>query len=154
MRHWFRFLAIYAFFIATAPAFAVTPRSGNDIGSRLAGVMEDLYGPLFLVVAAVSYLVGFIMLFSKWLLPGSVESEDMAETRRRYGAEFTIPAKSPLVGKTLKELGFAKPVGFQLLSVQRSDGSQSESHSDILHPHLPGRQWDSRAACHPDCGGR
>ncbi|OAH40888.1 hypothetical protein AX289_28080 [Methylorubrum populi] len=63
MRHWFRFLAIYAFFIATAPAFAVTPRSGNDIGSRLAGVMEDLYGPLFLVVAAVSYLVGFIMLF-------------------------------------------------------------------------------------------
>jgi len=75
--------------------------------------------------------LGFIMLLSKWLLPGSVEVEDMAEERRRYGAEFTIPAKSPLIGKTLKELGFTNPVGFQLLSVQRSDGSQPENKPDL-----------------------
>jgi di/tricarboxylate transporter len=75
--------------------------------------------------------LGFIMLLSKWLLPGSVEVEDMAEERRRYGAEFTIPAKSPLIGKTLKELGFINPVGFQLLSVQRSDGSQPENKPDL-----------------------
>jgi di/tricarboxylate transporter len=75
--------------------------------------------------------LGFIMLFSKWLLPGSVEVEDMAEERRRYGAEFTIPAKSPLIGKTLKELGFTNPVGFQLLSVHRSDGSQPENKPDL-----------------------
>ncbi len=75
--------------------------------------------------------LGFIMLFSKWLLPGSVDEDDMAEERRRYGAEFTIPPKSPLVGKTLKELGFTNPVGFQLLSVQRSDGSQPENKPDL-----------------------
>ncbi|MEE8315251.1 MAG: SLC13 family permease, partial [Syntrophobacteria bacterium] len=75
--------------------------------------------------------LGFIMLFSKWLLPGSVDVEDMAEARRRYGAEFAIPAKSPLIGKTLKELGFTNPVGFQLLSVQRSDGSQPENKPDL-----------------------
>ena len=75
--------------------------------------------------------LGFIMLFSKWLLPGSVEVEDRAEARRRYGAEFTIPAKSPLIGKTLKELGFTNPVGFQLLSVQRLDGSQPENKPDL-----------------------
>ena len=75
--------------------------------------------------------LGFIMLFSKWLLPGSADVEDMAEARRRYGAEFDIPAKSPLIGKTLKELGFTNPVGFQLLSVQRSDGSQPENKPDL-----------------------
>ncbi len=75
--------------------------------------------------------LGFIMLFSKWLLPGSVDAEDMAEARRRYGAEFTIPAKSSLIGKTLQELGFTNPVGFQLLSVQRSDGSQPENKPDL-----------------------
>jgi di/tricarboxylate transporter len=75
--------------------------------------------------------LGFIMLFSKWLLPGSVDVEDMAEARRRYGAEFAIPAKSPLIGKTLKELGFTNPVGFQLLSVQRPDGSQPENKPDL-----------------------
>jgi di/tricarboxylate transporter len=75
--------------------------------------------------------LGFIMLFSKWLLPGSVDVDDMAEARRRYGAEFTIPPKSPLVGKTLKELGFTNPVGFQLLSVQRSDGSQPENKPNL-----------------------
>ncbi len=75
--------------------------------------------------------LGFIMLSSKWLLPGSVDVEDRAEARRRYGAEFTIPAKSPLIGKTLKELGFTNPVGFQLLSVQRSDGSQPENKPDL-----------------------
>ena len=75
--------------------------------------------------------LGFIMLSSKWLLPGSVDVEDRAEARRRYGAEFTIPAKSPLIGKTLKELGFTNLVGFQLLSVQRSDGSQPENKPDL-----------------------
>jgi di/tricarboxylate transporter len=75
--------------------------------------------------------LGFIMLFSKWLLPGSEELEDMAEARRRYGAEFAIPAKSPLIGKTLKELGFTSPVGFRLLSIQRSDGSMMENRPDL-----------------------
>ena len=75
--------------------------------------------------------LGFIMLFSKWLLPGSVEVEDMTEARRRYGAEFAIPTKSPLIGKTLKELGFTNPVGFKLLSVHRSDGSQPENKPDL-----------------------
>lgn len=62
MRNWFRFLAIYAFFVATAPAYATGMTSGNDLGTRLAGVLKDLYGPLFLTITGVSYLVGFIML--------------------------------------------------------------------------------------------
>jgi di/tricarboxylate transporter len=75
--------------------------------------------------------LGFIMLFSRWLLPASKETEDAAELRRRYGAEFTVPTGSPLIGKTLGDLGYINPVGFQLLSLKRSDESQPESKPDL-----------------------
>ena len=61
MRNWFRFLATYALFVTTAPAYATTT-AGNDLGTRLSGVLTDIYGPLFLTIAGVCYLVGFIML--------------------------------------------------------------------------------------------
>jgi di/tricarboxylate transporter len=70
--------------------------------------------------------LGFIMLFSKWLLPESKETFDFDEMIRRFGAEFAIPSKSPLIGKTLGSLGFVNPVGFQLLSVRRWDGREEE----------------------------
>jgi di/tricarboxylate transporter len=70
--------------------------------------------------------LGFIMLFSKWLLPDSKESFDIDEMIRRFGAEFTIPFKSPLIGKTIESLGFVNPVGFRLLSVMGGDGKGKE----------------------------
>jgi len=75
--------------------------------------------------------LGFIMLFSKWLLPESKESPDIDEMIRRFGAEFTIPFHSPLIGRTLESLGFINPVGYQLLSVKREDGSEEEKKPNL-----------------------
>ncbi len=75
--------------------------------------------------------LGFIMLFSKWLLPESKEIHDFDEMIRHFGAEFTIPINSPLIGRTLESLGLFDPVGYQLLSVEREDGREEEKKPDL-----------------------
>ncbi|UCH20488.1 MAG: hypothetical protein JSU83_18380 [Deltaproteobacteria bacterium] len=90
-----------------------------------------MFDPAWIGLPATVIGLGFIMLLSRWLLPMSKETEEAAEMRRRYGAEFTVPNGSPLIGKTLGDLGYINPVGFQLLSLKRSDGSQPESKPDL-----------------------
>jgi di/tricarboxylate transporter len=75
--------------------------------------------------------LGFIMLFSKWLLPDFKEIDDFDEMIRLFGAEFAIPSKSPLIGRTIESLGFVNPVGYQLLSVQRWDGREAEKKPNL-----------------------
>jgi Trk K+ transport system NAD-binding subunit len=71
------------------------------------------------------------MLFSKWLLPDFKEIDDFDEMIRLFGAEFAIPSKSPLIGRTIESLGFVNPVGYQLLSVQRWDGREAEKKPNL-----------------------
>ena len=75
--------------------------------------------------------LGFIMLFSRWLLPESKEISDFDAMIRRFGAEFSIPSNSPLIGRTLESQGLFKPVGYELLSVKREDGREEEKKPDL-----------------------
>jgi di/tricarboxylate transporter len=77
------------------------------------------------VPAAIAGLA-FIILFSRWLLPDPREAEEAAEEKRQFGAEFKVEPRSPLIGKTLEESGFVNQVGFQLLSIDRSNSDQPE----------------------------
>ena len=84
-------------------------------------------------VGVPATLIGlcFIMLFNKWLLPESKEIDDFDEMIRHFGAEFAIPSKSPLIGRTLESLGFVNPVGFKLLSVRRWDGREEAKKANL-----------------------
>jgi di/tricarboxylate transporter len=90
-----------------------------------------MFDPAWIGFPATLIGLGFIMLFSKWLLPEPELVEDLTELKRYFGAEFEIESGSPLIGQTIEELGGAKQVGFQLLSVQRTDGSLPEVVGDL-----------------------
>ena len=84
----------------------------GEVGPK-APYMRDItmFDLAWVGVPATLIGLGFIMLFSKWLLPESNESDDIDEMIRRFGAEFTIPLNSPLIGRTLESLGFVNPAG-------------------------------------------
>jgi di/tricarboxylate transporter len=68
----------------------------------------------------------FMMLSSRFLLPGPKETDAADEVRRLYGAEFMIPAGSSLIGKSLKEMGYFEAVGFELLALRRKNIQEVE----------------------------
>jgi len=82
------------------------------------------------VPAAIAGL-GFLMLFSRWLLPDPKEEKDAAEEKRRFGAEFLVESGGPLIGKTLEEVGLVNQAGFKLLSIDRSMGDRPEIRSEV-----------------------
>ena len=82
------------------------------------------------VPAAVAGLA-FIMVFSRWLLPDPKEEEDIGEEKRHFGAEFVVEPGSPLVGKTLEEVGLVNQAGFELLSLDRPNGDRPEIKNEL-----------------------
>jgi len=68
----------------------------------------------------------FMMLISRFLLPGTKETESAAEITRFYGSEFRVPADSPLIGRTLENLGYINPLGFKLLALKRNGVDEAE----------------------------
>jgi len=95
----------------------------NDSGGA-AGLREiTMFDPSWVAVPAMVLGVVLMMATSKWLLPDAAKGAAAAASQRRYGAEFTIPPGSALVGQTLEVAGFAEPVGFELLALIRADGS-------------------------------
>jgi di/tricarboxylate transporter len=73
-------------------------------------------------------ILGVILLMatSKWFLSDQKDKKAAVVPLRRYGAEFTIPEGSPMVGQSFEAVGFAQPVGFEVLDLIRKDGSKSE----------------------------
>ncbi len=63
----------------------------------------------------------FMMLTSRILLPGPKEKDEAEEGKRLFGAEFSVPSGSPLIGKTLQAMGYVKPSGFRLLELRRNN---------------------------------
>ena len=62
----------------------------------------------------------FIMLTSRFLLPGTKEADSAAEITRLFGAEFTVTADAPIIGKRVEDMGYINPQGFQLLALKRN----------------------------------
>ena len=72
----------------------------------------------------------FMMLTSRFLLPGPKEKDTAEEKKRLLGAEFTVPPGSPLIGKTLEKMGYVKPAGFALLELKRNNRDNPEIEPD------------------------
>ena len=98
-----------------------------------APVMREIrmFDPAWVGVPVAIVGLCFLMLFSKWLLPDSSEPEDTLEMKRLFGAEFDIEVDSPLIGKTLEEVGFVNQAEFQVLSLERSSGDPAEIKDDL-----------------------
>jgi di/tricarboxylate transporter len=73
--------------------------------------------------AAIAGIV-FMILISRFLLPGTKEADSKAEITRLYGAEFRATANSPLIGRTLEDLGYINPLGFKLLALKRNGADE------------------------------
>lgn len=63
--------------------------------------------------------IAFMMLTSRFFLPGKEEIKRIDKNQRLYGAEFEVPESSPLIGKTLDMMGFVSPIGFTLSEIKR-----------------------------------
>jgi di/tricarboxylate transporter len=70
--------------------------------------------------------IAFMMLTNRFLLPGSRGTDSEVEITRLFGAEFKVAANAPIVGKSLEEMGYANPLGFQLLTLKRNEIDISE----------------------------
>jgi di/tricarboxylate transporter len=68
----------------------------------------------------------FMMLTSRFLLPGPKEKDEADDVKRLFGAEFTVPSGSPLIGKTLQAMGYVKSLGFTLLELKRNNRDNVE----------------------------
>jgi di/tricarboxylate transporter len=69
--------------------------------------------------AAIAGIV-FMMATSRFLLPKTKEADSKAEITRLYSAEFRVTANSPLIGRTLENMGYINPLGFKLLALKRN----------------------------------
>jgi di/tricarboxylate transporter len=85
-------------------------------------------------IAAPAALVGiaFIMLTARWLLPD--RKREVAEDieKRLYGSEYSIEEGSYLIDQTIEEAGFAYPVGYELVSLRRTDDTQPGLDPDLI----------------------
>jgi di/tricarboxylate transporter len=68
----------------------------------------------------------FMMLTSRFFLPGTQETESAAETTRLFGAEFKVIPDAPIIGKSLEDMGYINPLGFQLLALKRNGVDEVE----------------------------
>jgi len=75
--------------------------------------------------AAVAGIV-FMMLTSRFFLPGTQETDSAAEITRLFGAEFKVRPDAPIIGKNLEDMGYVNPLGFQLLALKRNGVDASE----------------------------
>jgi len=89
---------------------------------REIGMFDLTYVGLPAAIAGIA----FLMLTSRFLLPAPKKSEEIRDFQRLYGSEFRVPLESPLIGKNLEELGYLKPVGFELVKLKRQDGTQAK----------------------------
>jgi len=95
----------------------------NGAGGN-AGLQEiTMFDPSMVAVPAMVLGLILVMITSRWFLSDARDGKANVVSRRRYGSEFTIPSGSTLAGQTLAAAGFSDPVGFELLELNRKDGS-------------------------------
>jgi len=79
--------------------------------------------PLAVPVTAVGLV--FIIGTSRWLLPGPRKTDVTDRLKRWYRTEFVVSAGSPLINRTLADLGYWEAEGFKLLDLRRENGGMT-----------------------------
>jgi len=82
----------------------------------------EIFDPVWVGLPATVAGLAYYMLIGSRLLPETRRQESAGITRRIYRGEFRVQPNSNLEGKTLEQAGFARPVGYRLLSVTRDSG--------------------------------
>ncbi len=87
---------------------------------RLTGMKPlTIFAPIWVGLPATVAGLLFMMFIGTRLLPGDREQESGNLVERVFRVELGVRPRSNLDGKTLDVAGFAKPVGYRLLSVTR-----------------------------------
>jgi di/tricarboxylate transporter len=68
----------------------------------------------------------FMVLTSGFLLPTRKRDIGRKVRKRTYGVELGVVEGSRLIGKTLAEMGYTEPVGFELVEIRREDAPEVE----------------------------
>jgi di/tricarboxylate transporter len=89
--------------------------SGRLIGMKPLTIFEPIWVGLPATVAGLL----FMMFIGTRLLPGDKQQGSTAPAERLFRVELRVQPQANLDGKTLEAVGFAKPVGYSLLSVTR-----------------------------------
>ncbi len=96
---------------------------------RLSGMKPlTIFEPIWVGLPATVAGVLFMMLIGTRLLPGDKQQASSMLVQRMFRVELRVQPHSNLDGKTLDVAGFAKPVGYTLLSVTRG-GKEAEINS-------------------------
>jgi di/tricarboxylate transporter len=105
--------------IAGLVADAMT--SGRLTGMKPLTIFEPIWVGLPATVAGLL----FMMFIGTRLLPGDKQQASTGADERLFRVELRVEPHANLDGKTLEAVGFARPVGYRLLSVTR-DGAAVE----------------------------
>jgi Citrate transporter len=89
--------------------------SGRLTGMKPLTIFEPIWVGLPATVAGLL----FMMFIGTRLLPGEKQQGSTAPGERLFRVELRVQPSANLDGKTLEVVGFAKPVGYSLLSVTR-----------------------------------
>ncbi|HEB70485.1 MAG TPA: SLC13 family permease [Desulfobulbus sp.] len=80
--------------------------------------------------------IGFLMLFSRWLLPSSFKKTGVLAQgeRRLFRIELHIDPNGPLVGKTIEQAGLASSEGFSIICLLRNRNKLEFGPGTMLQP--------------------
>jgi di/tricarboxylate transporter len=79
-----------------------------------------MFDPAWVGVPAALAGILFMILASRFFLPGAKESDSAAGISPLFGAEFKVTSDAPIIGKSLEKMGYINPPGFQLLALKRN----------------------------------
>ena len=106
----------------------------GDIGVHMESI--GLFDLSWIGVPITIAGIGFLMLFSRWLLPTSPEKTGVLaqKERRKFRVELQISPHGPLVGKTIEEAGLASPDGFSIICLLRKQNKIEFGPGTVLQP--------------------
>jgi di/tricarboxylate transporter len=92
-----------------------------------------VFAPIWVGLSATVAGLLFMMLIGTRLLPGDREQVSSSLAERVFRVELRVQPQSNLDGKTLEEAGFAKPVGYGLVSITRNGATAEITSTLKLH---------------------
>jgi di/tricarboxylate transporter len=100
---------------------------------RLTGMQPlTIFAPIWVGLPATVAGLLFMMLIGTRLLPDHKLAAAGASAQPIFRVELSVEPQANLDGKTLEAVGFAKPVGYTLLSVTRADAAEAIAPSLTL----------------------
>jgi len=103
-------------------------RGGQDMPvMREIGMFDLSWVGLPLAVAGIVFMIAT----SKWLLPDREGPGRDRVSTRRYGAEFDLPEKSALAGRTVGSLGWDQSDELEVVAIYRADGEKVQPEAKV-----------------------